>query len=105
MGHGHGHGHTSASGRYLPRLVAALGIGFAFMVLEVVVGVLTGSLAVISDAAHMLTDVFGLVMALAAIVLARRSNPTHRRTFGLYRAEVLAALGNAVLLFGVAAYV
>ncbi|HVV08580.1 cation diffusion facilitator family transporter [Amycolatopsis sp.] len=105
MGHGHGHGTASASGRHLPRLVAALGIGAVFLVLEVVVGVLTGSLALISDAAHMLTDVFGLGMALAAIVLARRSGPTFRRTYGLYRAEVLAALGNAVLLFGVAAYV
>ncbi|GAB2991277.1 cation diffusion facilitator family transporter [Amycolatopsis acidiphila] len=105
MGHGHGHGVPSASGRYLPRLVAALGIGAVFFLLEVVVGVLTGSLALISDAAHMLTDVFGLGMALTAIVLARRSGPTYRRTFGLYRAEVLAALGNAVLLFGVAGYV
>jgi cobalt-zinc-cadmium efflux system protein len=105
MGHGHGHGAASASGRHLPRLVAALGIGVAFLVLEVVVGVFTGSLALISDAAHMLTDVAGLGMALTAIVLARRSGPTFRRTFGLYRSEVLAALANAVLLFGVAAYV
>ncbi|GHF80505.1 cobalt-zinc-cadmium efflux system protein [Amycolatopsis bartoniae] len=106
MGHGHGHGHVpSASGRHLPRLVVALVIGVVFLLLEVVVGVLTSSLALISDAAHMLTDVFGLGMALTAIVLARRSGPTYRRTFGLYRAEVLAALGNAVLLFGVAAYV
>lgn len=105
MGHGHGHGMPSASGRHLPRLVAALAIGAAFLVVEAVVGILTGSLALISDAAHMLTDVFGLGMALTAIILARRSGPTYRRTFGLYRAEVLAALGNAVLLFGVAAYV
>ncbi|OXM69273.1 MULTISPECIES: cation diffusion facilitator family transporter [Amycolatopsis] len=108
MGHGHGHGHQppgSASARYLPRLAAALGIGVAFLVLEAVVGVVTGSLALISDAGHMLTDVLGLAMALTAIVLARRSGPTYRRTFGLYRAEVLAALANAVLLFGVAGYV
>ncbi|UQS22998.1 cation diffusion facilitator family transporter [Amycolatopsis thermalba] len=108
MGHGHGHGHQppgSASARYLPRLAAALGIGIAFLVLEAVVGVVTGSLALISDAGHMLTDVLGLAMALTAIVLARRSGPTYRRTFGLYRAEVLAALANAVLLFGVAGYV
>lgn len=108
MGHGHGHGHQSpgsASARYLPRLAAALGIGLAFLLLEVVVGVVTGSLALISDAGHMLTDVLGLAMALTAIVLARRSGPTYRRTFGLYRAEVLAALANAVLLFGVAGYV
>ena len=107
MGHGHGHGHqaASASGRHLPRLVVALLIGAAFLVLEIVVGVLTHSLALISDAAHMLTDVFGLGMALTAILLAGRSGPTYRRTYGLYRSEVLAALGNAVLLFGVAAYV
>ncbi|AIJ21425.1 cation diffusion facilitator family transporter [Amycolatopsis methanolica] len=108
MGHGHGHGHQppgSASARYLPRLAAALGIGVAFLLLEVLVGVVTGSLALISDAGHMLTDVLGLAMALTAIVLARRSGPSYRRTFGLYRAEVLAALANAVLLFGVAGYV
>ncbi|WP_236794969.1 cation diffusion facilitator family transporter [Amycolatopsis sp. GM8] len=105
MSHGHGHGVSSASGRYVSRLVAALAIGAAFLVVEVIVGALTGSLALISDAAHMLTDVLGLGMALAAIMLARRSGPTYRRTFGFYRAEVLAALGNAVLLFGVAAYV
>ena len=108
-GHGHGHTHAnqpeSASGRYRSRLVAALGIGVAFLVAEIVVGLLTRSLALISDAAHMLTDVFGLGMALTAILLAARSGPTYRRTYGLYRSEVLAALGNAVLLFGVAAYV
>jgi cobalt-zinc-cadmium efflux system protein len=105
MGHGHGHQTGSASGRHLNRLVAALAIGLVFLGLEVVVGVLTGSLALISDAAHMLTDVFGLAMALTAVLLARRSGPTYSRTFGLYRAEVLAALGNSVLLFGVAGYV
>jgi cobalt-zinc-cadmium efflux system protein len=109
MGHGHGHGHASpqgsASGRHLRALAGALGIGAAFMVLEFVVGFATSSLALISDAAHMLTDVLGVGMALAAIVLARRSGPTFNRTFGFYRAEVLAALANAVLLFGVAGYV
>ncbi|HEY3471930.1 MAG TPA: cation diffusion facilitator family transporter [Amycolatopsis sp.] len=109
MGHGHGHGHTSApasaSGRYVRSLAVALGIGAGFMVLEFVVGFATGSLALISDAAHMFTDVLGVGMALVAIVLARRTGPTVSRTFGLYRAEVLAALANAVLLFGVAGYV
>jgi cobalt-zinc-cadmium efflux system protein len=80
-------------------------IGAGFMVLEFVVGLATSSLALISDAAHMFTDVLGVGMTLAAIVLARRSGPTFSRTFGLYRAEVLAALGNAILLFGVAGYV
>ncbi|GAB3477962.1 cation diffusion facilitator family transporter [Amycolatopsis cihanbeyliensis] len=109
MGHGHGHGQLpadgSASGRYVGKLALALGIGASFMVLELVVGFVTGSLALISDGAHMFTDVFGVGMALVAILLARRSGPTFTRTFGMYRAEVLAALGNAVLLFGVAGYV
>ncbi len=109
MGQGHGHGHSiapaSASGRHVRRLAIALGIGAGFMVLEFVVSVTTGSLALISDAAHMFTDVLGVGMALAAIILARRSGPTVSRTFGLYRAEVLAALANALLLFGVAGYV
>jgi cobalt-zinc-cadmium efflux system protein len=109
MGHGHGHGQTgapaSASGRYVRSLTIALGIGAGFMVLEFVVGFTTGSLALISDAAHMFTDVLGVGMALTAIILARRTGPTVSRTFGLYRAEVLAALGNAILLFGVAGYV
>lgn len=107
MGHGHGHGlaEGSASGRHLRGLTTSLLIGAAFMVLEFVVGIATSSLALISDAAHMFTDVLGVAMALSAILLARRSGPTFSRTFGLYRAEVLAALGNAVLLFGVAGYV
>ncbi|QFU86462.1 cation diffusion facilitator family transporter [Amycolatopsis sp. YIM 10] len=108
MGHGHGHGQvppTGASGRYVKALTAALLIGAVFMVLEFAVGFATSSLAMISDAAHMFTDVLGVGMALTAILLARRSGPTFSRTFGLYRAEVLAALANAVLLFGVAGYV
>ncbi|MBB3664109.1 cobalt-zinc-cadmium efflux system protein [Prauserella sediminis] len=109
MGHGHGHGHghadLSASGAHQGRLTAALAISGAFMVLEFVVGFATASLALISDAAHMFTDVLGLGMALAAVMLARRSGPTYTRTFGLYRAEVLAALANAFLLFGVGGYV
>lgn len=111
MGHGHGHGHLpaassgSASGRYVRNLAAALVIGAAFLALELVVGITTNSLALISDAGHMFTDVLGVGMALTAVWLARRSGPTFNRTFGMYRAEVLAALGNAVLLFGVAGYV
>ncbi|HEV2778301.1 MAG TPA: cation diffusion facilitator family transporter [Actinophytocola sp.] len=107
MGHDHGHGAApvSASARHLGPLAAAFGIAAAFMVVELVVGLATRSLALISDAAHMLTDVVGVGLALAAIVVARRSTGRPGRTFGLYRAEVLAALANAVLLFGVAGYV
>lgn len=68
-------------------------------------GFLTRSLALISDAGHMLTDVLGIGMALAAIHLANTAAQRQHRTFGLYRLEILAALANAVLLFGVALYV
>ncbi|CCH34625.1 cation diffusion facilitator family transporter [Actinosynnema sp. NPDC047251] len=105
MGHGHGHGVSSGSAKHLGRLWVAFGIGAAFMVVEFIVGFTTQSLALISDAAHMLTDVLGVGMALTAILLARRASFKGSRTFGLYRAEVLAALANAVLLFGVAGYV
>ncbi|HEY3201754.1 MAG TPA: cation diffusion facilitator family transporter, partial [Actinomycetes bacterium] len=64
------------------------------------------SLVLLSDAGHMLTDVVGVGMALAAITVASRAGGGRgRRTFGLYRLEVLAALANAILLFGVAGYV
>ncbi|WP_156758763.1 cation diffusion facilitator family transporter [Actinokineospora pegani] len=106
MGHGHGHGlPSSASGRLVGRLWVAFGLAAVVMVVEFTVGVATQSLALISDAAHMLTDVVGVGLALAAIVVARRAGSKPGRTFGLYRAEVLAALANAVLLFGVAGYV
>ena len=74
------------------------------MVVELVAGLVIGSLALLSDAAHMGTDVLGLGMALAAVTLAQRPAPSHR-TWGAYRLEVLAALANGVLLFGVAGYV
>lgn len=107
MGHDHGPSvaPASASGRYVRRLAAAFAIGAGFMVLELVVGLVTGSLALLSDAAHMFTDVFGVGVALLAIVLAQRSTPSPTRTFGMYRGEVFSALLNAVLLFGVAVYV
>ncbi|MFI1914876.1 cation diffusion facilitator family transporter [Nocardia sp. NPDC020380] len=107
MGHEHTHAVApeSASGKYLSRLTLALGIALVFMVVEFAVAAITDSLALLSDAAHMLTDVVGIAMALSAILLAKRSKPTYTRTFGYYRAEVLAALANAVLLFAVAIYV
>lgn len=103
--HGHSHGHLSAGARHRGRLSVALAVLAAFMVVEVVGGLVTGSLALLSDAAHMLTDVVGLGMALAAIHLAARGSQRTDRTFGLYRLEILAGLANAVLLLGVAVYV
>jgi cobalt-zinc-cadmium efflux system protein len=77
----------------------------AFLVLEVVVGFATSSLALLSDAGHMFTDVLGVGMALSAITAARSTGTSGKRTYGLYRAEVLAALANATLLCGVAVWV
>jgi cobalt-zinc-cadmium efflux system protein len=99
-GHDHGHGHH-ASRR---RLSLVLALTSAFLLIEVAAGIVTGSLALLADAGHMLTDVAGLVLALLAMKLAERP-PSPRRTFGYHRAEILAALINAVLLLGVAGYI
>lgn len=105
MGEGHSHPTAvTAGGRHRRPLVIAFFLTGSYMVVEFVVGFTINSLALISDAAHMGTDVLGLGMALAAITLASRPR-TSQRTYGLYRLEVLAALANGVLLFGVAGYV
>jgi cobalt-zinc-cadmium efflux system protein len=101
----HSHVSLSAGGRHRGRLLAALAILAGFMVAEVVAGLLTRSLALLSDAGHMFTDVLGMAMALAAIHVAGRGSHRTHRTFGLYRVEILAALANAVLLFAVAVWV
>lgn len=105
MGSEHAHPSAiSAGGRHRRPLIIAFGLTAAYMVVEFVVGFAVNSLALISDAAHMGTDVLGLGMALAAITLAARP-ATSQRTYGFYRLEVLAALANGVLLFAVAGYV
>ncbi|ROQ16964.1 cobalt-zinc-cadmium efflux system protein [Rathayibacter sp. PhB93] len=103
MGHDHGHA-GSAAARHRRPLVIAFALTAAFAVVEFVVGLTTGSLALISDAAHMGTDVIALGMSIAAISLAARP-AAKARTYGSYRLEVLAALANGVLLFGVAGFV
>lgn len=103
--HDHSHGSIRAGERHRGRLQLAFVVLAVFMVVEVVGGLVSGSLALLSDAGHMVTDVLGLGMALAAIRLASRGRERSHQTFGLYRLEILAALANAVLLFGVAGYV
>ncbi|MFY1703598.1 MULTISPECIES: cation diffusion facilitator family transporter [Micromonospora] len=107
MGAGHDHqaAVTNAGHRYRGRLWAALLLLAVFTVVQTVAAFGTGSLALLSDAGHMFTDVLGIGMALAAITATRRVAADPQRTFGLYRLEVLAALANAVLLSGVAVYV
>jgi cobalt-zinc-cadmium efflux system protein len=81
-----------------------LSLTTAYLVAEVIGGVLTGSLALLADAGHMLADVFGLTMSFAAFRIAARP-ATARRTFGFHRAEILAAVANAVLLLGIAGFI
>lgn len=105
MGHDHDHvGSLSAGAKHRRPLAIALGLTATYLVVEIVVGIAVGSLALISDAGHMLTDTAGLAMALAAITFAQRG-ADDRRTYGRYRLEALASLANALLLFAVAIYV
>jgi cobalt-zinc-cadmium efflux system protein len=103
MSHGpHGHqGHRHASRR---RLAVVLGLTCTYLAVEVAAGLLTGSLSLLADAGHMLTDVAGLVLALAAMKFAER-RPSPRRTYGYHRVEILAALTNALVLAAVAGYI
>ena len=99
------HSHIeSGAGRNRSRLELALTLTAAYLVTEVVAGWLTGSLALLADAGHMLTDVAGLGLALFAIHMAERP-ATAERTYGYYRIEILAALGNAVILIGISVWV
>jgi cobalt-zinc-cadmium efflux system protein len=105
VGVGAGHDHGTAGAKHRGPLLAAFALLGVFMLVEGAAALVTGSLALLSDAGHMFTDVLGIGMALAAMTAARRAGKDPQRTFGLYRLEVLAALANAVLLFGVALYV
>src|SRR3990172_4108849 len=91
----------SAAGRHQRSLVWTLALTGGFLVIEVAGALWTGSLALLADAGHMLTDVGGLVLALFAIWIAARP-PTPEKTYGYYRAEILAALVNALVLLVVA---
>lgn len=99
MGAGHSHD-TQAESTPRNRLLIAFSITLSVFVVEVVGSIITGSLALLVDAAHMLTDVIGLAMAVTAAHLMNRP-PSDRHTWGLRRAEVLAALAQAALLLGV----
>ena len=112
MGAGHSHadaghgtlGHSHGAGASTKRLAIALGLTTTFLVAEVVGAFWFGSLALLSDAAHMFTDCAALAIALAAVKIGQRS-PDDQRTFGYRRFEILAAAFNAILLFAVAGYV
>ncbi len=103
MGAGHGHGHAAGRQADRRRLRVVLLVTATVMVVEIVGALITGSLALLADAGHMATDAGGVVLALGASYLASRpAGP--RSTFGYHRAEVLAALANALVLLGLCAY-
>lgn len=100
---GHSHGHPGAAHRW--RLRTAFVLVAGFFVVELVTGLLSGSLALLSDAGHMAADVVALGAALVATRIAARPDTTGRRTFGSYRAEVFASGLTVLLMLGVAAYI
>lgn len=103
--HDHGIGALdTAASRHEGRLAWALALTGAFFLVEVIGGFWTGSLALLADAGHMLTDVGGLTLSVLAIWFARRP-PSPSNTYGYFRMEILAALANGVVLFGVAGFI
>jgi len=95
---------TQGAATPLPRFWAVLGLTGSFMVLEVVGGWLSGSLALLADAGHMLTDVGALALSLLTAWIAQRPADANK-TYGYLRWEILAALVNGAALFGIAGWV
>ncbi|MDN5743573.1 MAG: cation diffusion facilitator family transporter [Nocardioidaceae bacterium] len=111
MGYGHGHGQGSsgavghAGGRHRWRLIVSFVLIGTFFLIEFGAGILSGSLALISDAGHMAADVVTLGAALVATKVATRADHTGRRTYGSYRAEVFASGLAVLMMLGVSVYV
>jgi cobalt-zinc-cadmium efflux system protein len=99
-----GHTHALPTTQNQKYLLIALVLTSTFLVAEVIGALVTGSLALLSDAAHMLTDASALAIALAAVRIAKRAADA-RRTYGYHRFEILAAAFNAMMLFLVAIYI
>ena len=107
MGTGHAHGpgrELTATGRYRGRLAAVLAITAGIAAAEVIGALVSGSLVLLADAAHMAADAAGVGLSLLAAYVAARP-ATDRRTFGYARAEILAATVNALVLFGMAVFI
>ena len=104
-GGGHAHDHAlTATGRHRGRLAAVLAITLSIAAGEIVGAVLSGSLVLLADAAHMAADAAGVGLSLLAAYFASKP-ATERRTFGYARAEILAATANALLLLGMATFI
>jgi cobalt-zinc-cadmium efflux system protein len=93
----HAHDHEHAPRDHGRAFALGVGINFAFVIVEVVFGVVAHSVALLADAAHNFGDVLGLALGWGAVVLARRK-PSRRRTYGFRKSTILAAVANAVLL-------
>ena len=106
MGHHHGHSHGHSHGQDAPlrAIVTALGITAVVFVAELIGGWLTGSLALLADAMHMLSDAAGLIIAVVAVLIGRKSASDHA-TYGYRRVEVLAALVNAVAVIAISVWI
>ena len=102
MGHGHGHGHARPTPRRALTIALVLTLGFS--VAEVVGGILTGSLALLADAGHMIGDSGALAMSLVIAMVAARPR-SREKTYGYRRAEVLGALLNALALVGICVWI
>ncbi|WP_168391172.1 cation diffusion facilitator family transporter [Acinetobacter indicus] len=100
----HDHSHFEASEKNAKKLYFALALTTTFLIIEVIAAFMTQSLALLSDAAHMLTDAAALAIALVAIKIGQKP-ADDKRTFGYQRFEILAALFNALMLFVVALYI
>ena len=103
-GSGHGHSHVPTTIKHERPLWIAFGLTLFFLLVEVVGGLLTNSLALLSDAAHMMTDVLALGVSLFAVRMARRPADA-KRTYGYARMEAIGALINGGLLFLAAGYI
>jgi cobalt-zinc-cadmium efflux system protein len=106
MGAGHSHVNTDTrDGRMVSKMTAAAAMLGGFFVVELTTALVIGSMALLADAGHILTDVAATFMGLCALVLARRGSSSPGRTYGWHRAEVFTAVANAVLLIAVAAII
>lgn len=95
---------VSAGSRHKKSLLIVLCLSGTYLIAEVIGGIITNSLALLADAAHMFTDVVGLLLAFIAIKIGeKKADPS--RTYGYYRTEILAAVINAVVLLGISIYV
>jgi cobalt-zinc-cadmium efflux system protein len=102
---GAGHDHSHGGDTRVSRMVIAAAILTVFFAIELTTALLIGSIALLADAGHMLTDLVAMFMGLSAVLLARHGPVSAARTYGWHRAEVFTAVANAVLLIGVACFI